>query len=300
LAAEFGIPAVYDNAEALLTHESVDFIDVVTDVDTHAHFAELGINYGRAVICQKPLAPTIEVARRMVDRARAADVPLLVHENWRWQAPLRAVKPVLESGRLGKLIRARIDYANSFPVFDNQPFLKELSQFILTDIGTHILDVARFLFGEATELYCQTRRIHPDIAGEDVATVMIRTRDDLTVTCNMSYASRWEFDRFPEAFVFVEGSRGGLSLGADYVLKIFDDQGTQVERIPPKDYPWAIPEYRLVHSSIVDCHRNLLSQLRGMGKAETTGEDNLRTLELVFAAYESAEKGTVVRLPVAS
>lgn len=50
--------------------------------------------------------------------------------------------------------RARIDYANSFPVFDNQPALKKLEQFILADIGTHILDVSRFLFGEATELFC--------------------------------------------------------------------------------------------------------------------------------------------------
>ncbi len=96
----------------------------------------------------------------MVNACRSAGVPLLVHENWRWQAPLRAVKHVLDSGRLGTIVRGRIDYANSFPVFDNQPFLKELEQFILTDIGTHILDVARFLWGEADELYCVTRQIH--------------------------------------------------------------------------------------------------------------------------------------------
>ncbi len=74
-------------------------------------------------------------------------------------------------------MRARIDYANSFPVFDNQPFLKELDHFILTDIGTHILDVARFLFGEASSVRCQTRRMRRDIAGEDVATVMMEMRE---------------------------------------------------------------------------------------------------------------------------
>ena len=56
------------------------------------------------------------------------------------------------------MFRARVTYSNSFPVFDNQPFLKELEQFILTDIGTHILDTARMLFGEATSALLPHRR----------------------------------------------------------------------------------------------------------------------------------------------
>jgi predicted dehydrogenase len=296
LAAEFGVPTVCEDAEALLDSEPLDFIDVVTDVDTHAHFVELGVKHRLPVICQKPMAPSLAAARTMVEQASAAGVPLLIHENWRWQAPLRALKSVLDSGRLGTLVRARIDYANSFPVFDNQPFLKELKQFILTDIGTHILDVARFLFGEATELYCQTRRMRPDIAGEDVATVMLRMRDSLTVTCNMSYASRWEFDRFPETLAAVEGTEGGVSLGADYQLTVFNREGSLPCRVPPPHYAWADPAYALIHASIVDCHRNLLGSLHGRSQAETTGEDNLRTLELVFGAYESAATGSVVKL----
>lgn len=296
LAGEFGIPSVYDDAEALFDREAVDFVDIVTDVDTHAPFVAMAAKHGRPTICQKPMAPSLEVAQEMVRLTREAHVPLLIHENWRWQAPLRRLKSILDSGRLGPLVRARIDYANSFPVFDNQPFLKELKQFILTDIGTHILDTARFLFGEMTQLYCQTRRMREDIAGEDVATVMMQTRDGLTVTCNMSYASHWEFDRFPETFVAAEGSLGGVSLGADYELKIFDGSGTYSERVAPTRYKWADPDYELIHSSIVDCHRNLLGALRHECEAETTGEDNLRTLELVYGAYESADKGVVVRI----
>ena len=183
------------------------------------------------------------------------NVPLFIHENWRWQAPIRAFKQVLDSGRLGRVVRGRIDYANSFPVFENQPFLKELEQFILTDIGTHILDVARFLWGEASSLYCETRRIHPDIQGEDVATVMMRMTDEVTVTANMSYASRWEFDRFPETFLYVEGSEGGASLGADYTLRVFTKDGTEEKRVAPPHYEWAHPEYAL----IVDRVRGILS-----------------------------------------
>ncbi len=295
LAEDFGIPAVYDNAEVLLARESLDFVDVVTDVDTHAQFVGLAAKHGLPVICQKPMAPSLETARQMLQQTRDAGVTLLIHENFRWQAPLRRLKEILDSGHCGTLVRVRIDYANSFPVFDNQPVLKELKQFILTDIGTHILDVARFLFGEATELYCQTRQMRDDIAGEDVATVLMRMREGVTVTCNMSYASRWEFDCFPQTMVAVEGTEGGVSLGKDYELQLVNDRGSSSERVQLPHYAWVDPAYELVHTSIVACHQNLLNGLRGMAPAETTGEDNLRTLELVFAAYQSAEKGEVVR-----
>lgn len=295
LAAEFGIRAVYVDAAELLANESLDFVDIVTDVDSHAPLAMLGAQHELAVICQKPMAPSLLLAGEMVATARSKQTPLLVHENWRWQRPMRKLRSILESGCLGEVVRARIDFANSFPVFENQPALKQLPKFMLTDVGTHLLDATRFLFGEVTELYCQTRQIRQDIAGEDVATVVMRMTSGATVTCNMSYASRWEFDRFPESFVAVEGTMGGVSLGADCEIKVFDERGIYTESARPTHYDWSDPAYALVHSSIVDCQRHLIGALRGEWPAETTGEDNLRTLELVYGAYESAAESRVIK-----
>ena len=109
------------------------------------------------MICQKPLANDLETAREMVDLCREAKVPLFVHENWRWQRPLREVRNVLDLGVIGKPFRAHVDFSSSFPVFDNQPFLRELEQFILSDMGVHILDVIRFLFGEADWLIARVQ-----------------------------------------------------------------------------------------------------------------------------------------------
>jgi predicted dehydrogenase len=52
-------------------------------------------------------------------------------------------------------------------------------------------------------------------------------------------------------------------------------------------YEWVDPAYAVVHSSIVDCNRDILKGLQG-GKSETTGEDNFQTMQLVWACYESA------------
>lgn len=297
LARDLGVPAVYDDPEELLRAEPVDFIDIVTDVGTHPRFVALAAAHRKAVICQKPLAPNLAEAEAMVRLCREAGVPFYVHENWRWQTPLRRLHQVLREGSIGKPFRAGIDMISGFPVFRNQPFLKDLPQFILTDLGSHILDAARFLFGEAASLYCHTRQVHTDIRGEDVATVMLRMGEGVSVVCRMAYAGNYlEHDRFPETYCFVEGDRGSVELGPDYWIRVTTAEGTHARRYPPPRYAWADPAYDVVHSSVVPCNANLLTALRGEGQAETTAEDNLRTVRLVFAAYDSAARDEVAHL----
>ncbi len=295
LAAQFNIPHVYDDPVALFENEQLDFVDICTNVETHLPFTQMSAERGLAVVCQKPMAPTLVEAEQLVQVCADANVPLFINENWRWQYPIRQFKAALDSGRIGKPFRANIDYRNSFPVFENQPFLKDLDQFILTDIGSHILDVARYLFGEAATLYCQTARVHVDIKGEDVATVVMTMGEGLTVVCEMSYASKREHDRFPETYIQVEGAEGFLELGPDCWIRETTHAGTLAVQHKPPRYAWADPAYDLVHSSIVPCQANIAAGLRGE-KAETTGADNLKTTRLVFNSYESAASGQVIRL----
>lgn len=296
LAREFQVPAVHGDPEELLRRERPDFVDIITDVHTHSRFVHFAANHGVAVICQKPMAPTLADAQRMVAACRESKVPFLIHENWRWQTPLRALKGVLNDDSIGRVFRARVTYSNSFPVFESQPFLKGLDQFILTDMGTHILDTVRMLFGEARTICCRIARVHPDIQGEDVATVMLGMESGATVTCEMSYASRVEHDRFPETFVFIEGERGSIELGPDYWIRVTTENGTLAKRLPPPFYAWADPRYALAQVAGVACNANLLGALRGEHPAETTGEDNLKTLRLVFGSYDSARSGQVLEL----
>ena len=298
LARSFGDPAIYDDPQKLLDREKLDFIDIVTDVDSHSRFVHLAAERRLPVICQKPMAASLSEAETMVAACRQNNTPFFIHENFRWQTPMRAVKQYLDEGRIGTPFRARIDMISGFPVFKNQPALKELKQFILTDLGTHILDLARFFFGEAESLYCQTHQIHPDIRGEDVATVMLRINGGrTTVLCEMAYAENpLERECFPETLLFIEGDRGSLELAPGFQVRLTTAKGTEVRRFPPRMYDWCDPAYAVVQSSIVDCHRNLLGALRGTSPAETTGEDNLRTMKLVFTSYESAERNEAVRL----
>jgi predicted dehydrogenase len=293
LAARFAIPAVYDDAEELLQREQPDAVDIITDPSTHAHFVELAARYRVPVICQKPMAPTLAEVEQMLACTAEAGVPLIVHENWRWQRPLRQLQHELQRGVIGQPFRARIQFSSSFPVFANQPFLKEQERFILLDVGSHILDTARFLLGEARRLYCQIGRVNAGIKGEDVATVML-AMDGATCICELSYASRLEHERFPETYVLIEGTAGSLELGPDYWIRCTTSAGTLARRYPPPLYDWVDPAYALVQASIVPCNANILADLRGGPPAETRATDNYKTMRLVFAAYESASSGQAV------
>ena len=136
--------------------------------------------------------------------------------------------------------------------------------------------------------------MNPTIRGEDVATVMMEMGEGVTVTCEMSYASRLEHERFPETYALVECRNGSVELSPDFWVRVTTAEGTHAHREPPPRYPWADPAYDVVHSSIVACNADLLRALRGEAPAETTGEDNLKSVRLVFGAYQSAAGRTVV------
>lgn len=92
LGEEFGIERVYADVERMLDEGKLDVVDVITDVDTHSRYVKLAAERGIAVICQKPMGASLEDARGMLEFCRERGVELLVHENWRWQTPLRELK----------------------------------------------------------------------------------------------------------------------------------------------------------------------------------------------------------------
>ena len=296
LASRFGVPAFYDDAEKLFQNEKIDFVDIITDIDTHAKFVELSAKYKKDVICQKPLAPDFKTAKRMLQVTRDAGVRFYVHENYRWQPQIRRVKEILDSGVIGKPFRALTWWNTAFPVFETQPFLAELEQFALTDQGSHQYDVVRFLFGEADTIYTLIQTVNPTIKGEDVATSLIRMKNGIVVTQEISFSSPLEVEVFPQTLLLVEADKGSLRLDADFVISTTTLEGTQREVVPMKSYPWQTDRLKPEPPSIVDINENILDDILGKGKAENTGDDNFETVRMVWAAYESSRTGKVIKL----
>jgi len=297
IAERFSVPHVYGDAEALFRHEQLDFVDIITEVPSHAPLVLMAARYQVPVICQKPMAPDFATACAMVEACRQAGVPYFVHENYRWQTPIRALKRLVDAGSIGRLFRGRFQFLHALEpfVWQNQPLLKTLEKLIIADQGSHQLDLVRFFLGEARSLYCQHLRIRDDILAEDVASVTLQM-DNAIANVEMSFVTKTEWNHFPEELIYLEGTQGTLELGPDFWIRLTTAGGTQIGRCRPPHYDWADPAYDVNHASMVSLHQDFLRALRTGHPPETTGEDNLKTMRLVYAAYESAEQNQVIRL----
>lgn len=278
----------YRDAAEMLDRETPDVLDIVTDPGSHGALIRLAAERKVAVICQKPMASTLKDCEELVDLCRSRGVWFAIHENWRWQAPLRRVRDLLRAGAIGRPLRCRIDMISGFDVFANQPRLREEKRFILADLGCHLFDLARSWFGDADSIVCRTSRARPDLRGEDVATALL-TMGGVIVTVNMAYAGTpLEKECFPETLAFIEGDRGSLEILPSFRIRVTTREGSREIHAPPPAYAWADPTYAVVQSSMVACLGDLAASLREGRPAETDAADNLKTMRLVFAAYESA------------
>ncbi|OCP25139.1 MULTISPECIES: Gfo/Idh/MocA family oxidoreductase [unclassified Ensifer] len=291
---QFSIARRYLSAEAMFADGGFDFVDIATTVGSHRALVELAASSKVPAICQKPFAPTLEDAKAMVKIAEKAGIALMIHENFRWQTPILAIKDVLASGAIGVPFWGRISFRSGFDVFSGQPYLAKGERFIIEDLGIHSLDIARFLFGDASRMTARTARINPTIAGEDVATMLLDHDNGITSIVDVSYATKLPEEPFPETFVEIDGSKGTLRLGKGYRLTVHSPDGTTESVVAPNLLPWASRPWHNIQESVALIQKHWIERLASGQQPDTSGRDNLKTFALVEAAYLSAARGETV------
>ena len=224
MAEKFGVPHVYGDPEELLRKEELDFVDIITEVPAHAPLVRLAAQYRVPVICQKPMAPDYATCQRMVQACEEAGIPFYVHENYRWQAPIRELKRIVDEGHIGRLFRGRFQFLHALEpfVWENQPLLKTLPRLIIADQGSHQLDLARFFFGEFQQNLlpapARARRHRGRGCGLDLPA---DERCDRQRGDELRPQTEWK--HFPEVAHLPGRDRGTLELGADFWIRLTTD-----------------------------------------------------------------------------
>lgn len=292
MALEFGITRTYRDAREMFAKEQLDFVDIATTVSSHRPLVEMAAGAKIPCICQKPFAESMADAEAMVQACEQAGVPLMVHENFRWQTPVQAVRRLIDDGAIGSPFWGRFSFRSAFDVYRAQPYLAQGKRFIVEDLGIHVLDIARFLLGDVKTLSASMQRVNPRIAGEDVATMLLSHQGGASSIVDCSYASPRAEELFPQTLLEVDGSEGSIQVGADYRLTVHHVQrGTQVLHTEPPLHDWAQRPWFNIQDSVVNIQSHWLQCLRAGHEPQTSGRDNLKTLALVEAAYRSAATG---------
>jgi D-apiose dehydrogenase len=293
---QFGIARRYADAAQMLAEEKLDFVDIATNAASHRPLVELAARQGAAVICQKPFALSIADARAMVEACEAAGVPLMVHENFRWQSPIQALRARIDGGVIGKPFWGRVSFRSAYDVFSGQPYLARGERFIIEDLGIHILDIARFLFGDVARLTARIARVNPAIRGEDVATMLLDHESGLSSIVDCSYATRLAIEPFPETLVEIDGAEGSIRLSQGYEMRVTGKQGSEMHDVSPRLLPWATRPWHNIQESVQAIQQHWVDCLREGREPATSGRDNLKTLALVEAAYRSASSGQTIEM----
>lgn len=294
-AQSFDIARTHTDAAEMLAEGGFDFVDIATTVGTHRLLVEMAAKAGVHIICQKPFAENMEDARAMVAAAQVAGKTLMVHENFRWQSPIQAALDVVKSGVIGDPFFCRVSFRSGYDVFSGQPYLAEGKRFIIEDLGIHILDIARAFVGDVNQIAATTRRINPNIKGEDVATMLLNHHSGATSIVDCSYATQRIPETFPQSQLEIEGPKGTLRLDAGYQLIVQAETETRRDVSPPL-LPWAEKPWHNIQESVQSIQQHFVGCVAAEKEPDTSGADNLKTLALVEAAYLSAAQGRMIDL----
>ena len=293
---EFKIRRQFTDAVELFKYGQFDIVDIATTAPSHRSLVEMAAQHTKHIICQKPFAESVKDARAMVGAVEATGKTLMVHENFRWQSAVRAVIEELRKGTIGEPFFGRVSFRSGFDVFSGQPYLAEGERFIIEDLGIHILDIARALFGDVARISATKRRINQSIRGEDVATMFLEHTGGATCIVDCSYATRRQIEAFPETVIEVDGNKGTISLDLGYKMTVQANGQSEIRDLSPPLLPWASKPWHNIQESVRTIQEHFINCLHEGCEPETSGHDNLQTLSLVEAAYLSASEHRTVEM----
>jgi len=296
-AAEFGISRTYTRLEEMLDKEDADFLDIVTRPGSHPALVAAGAEAGLHILCQKPFGETMAACREMVETCKSKGVRLMVNENGRWQLIYRKLKELLERAVVGRPVNYTWISANNatYPDFKcaNQPYMAEMPRLIIYESVIHKIDTARFLFGEPRTVFARTHSLGA-VAGENEALVIMDFEYPVVVL-SQSWAGGGvqgievaaEGRKGGGALLLIRGSEGSLVARGGKEWELYRERGKIAETFDCSSREASTVYTYMTQAHFVDC-------LETGAAFETSGEDYLKTMACVFAAYESAETGQAV------
>jgi len=298
-AAARGV-AAYDDPALMLRDQAPDLVDIVTPPDSHFDLIALALDSGaKAVICQKPFCGGLEQAERATALAAAAGVPLVVHENFRFQPWYRRIRREIEAGLVGSLqqITFRLrpgDGQGPEAYLDRQPYFQKMPRFLIHETAVHWIDTFRFLMGEPTAVYAELRRLNPAIAGEDAGFFLYSYADGARALFdgNRLLDHTAEDRRRTMGECSVEGTAGEIRLHGDGSLQ-FRAHGKNDWRALVDDIP---AEAGFGGGCVAALQDHVIDGLLDGAPLENEAASYLPNMRIELSLYESAQSGRKIEL----
>ena len=284
----------FDNIDDLLKQSEIDVVSVCSPNGLHAEHSIKALQAGFHVLCEKPMALSVQDCGDMITAAERANKRLFIVKQNRFNPPVAAVKKLIDEKRLGKIYSVQLScfwnrneayYKNSWKG------TKALDGGTLFTQFSHFIDLLYWMIGDIKEVsgFIGNMGHEGIIEFEDNGVVGLRFYNGAIGTVNYTVNSH---QKNMEGSLTIFGEKGTIKIGGQYLneLEYQDIEGYKIENLPPGNPPNQYGQYQGSMSNHDKVYENLLEVLNGNGVIATNGFEGLKTVEIIDKIYSNAKQ----------
>jgi predicted dehydrogenase len=301
LANEYG-GAVVSDYHAILDDESIDAVSDCSTNEMHHVITTQALESGKHVLCEKPIAVSLEGAQMMVDASNKSGKVLMLAHNQRLAAAHQKAKAILESGELGKVITFSTTFGHKGPEYWSEVknkstwfFDQKRSVFgVVGDLGMHKIDLMRYLLDdeieEVSSFVGSLEKKGEDgslIEVSDNMVCILKTKKNVLGTLAVS----WTYYGAEDNSTTLYCEKGIMKIYADPTYQI------QLSNIADQETLYKVGKIQTndeqSNSGVIDA---FIDTIRNKKSPLISGEDGYKGLQIVLAAIHSSETGRTVKI----
>ena len=294
----YGVPW-FETFDDLLGSARFDAVALCTPSGLHPKHGMLAASAGKHVICEKPMAISLDGADQLVSACDAAGVQLFVVKQNRLNPAIQLLKRAIDRERFGRIYLANttVRWTRPQEYYDQAPWRGtwEFDGGAIMNQASHYVDLIQWLVGPVESVMAKTATLARRIETEDTGVAVLRFRSGAIGVIEVTMLT---YPRNLEGSITILGEKGTVKVGGTAVNRVehwafadYDDDDKLIDSAstnPPTVYGFGHEGY----------YRNVLAVLRGQAKAETDGRAGRKSLELILGIYESAKTGREVPIPL--
>ncbi len=280
--------------------DQVDVVNVLTHSGDHARTTLELTQYGKHIVVEKPMALRLDDADRMIQACSDAGIKLFVVKQNRYNLPVVKMREALDAGRFGRLVLGtiRVRWCRDQAYYDNDPWRGTWKDDggVLTNQASHHIDLLEWMMGDVETVFAKTETMLVNIETEDTGVAVLKFCNGALGVIEATAATR---PKDLEGSISILGEKGSVEIGGFAVneMRVWNfteptaDDASVIEQYhqnPPDVYGFGHIAYL---QEVVNC-------IIDDRPPAVDGHEGRRSLELIYAIYESAESGAEVKLPV--
>jgi predicted dehydrogenase len=294
-AKHHGIGNVYASVDELLHQKEIEIIDIAVYPAEQINIVKQAAAAGKHLLCQKPLADEYSKAVRSVELAERSKVQLAVNQQMRWDAGIRCARLLIDDGWLGTPTYAAIQ-VHCKTDWSLWPWIYQGRHLEIMFHSIHYIDSLRYLLGDPAHVFTSGSRAPGETTQAETKTLTIwEYPSGLQVLIDVCHTT-WQDD--PYAIFRFEGTegviKGTIGLMYNYPTGRPDTLEFMSKRNPGYWFSARL-DSMWIPDAFVGPMASLMRSIENGAEPETSGRDNLRTLQVMFAEYRSIAEKRAVR-----